>query len=207
MDHYKLLAGIYDPILHIALNKIRKQVVQTIDSIQPDSIIDICCGTGNQLKYLKKHGFDNITGVDISESMLNQAGKGKEKVTCKNQDATRLSYSNDQFDVGIISLALHEKPIETATKILDEAFRVIKPGGYLMLVDYVFDEKTHPWIKIPVHVVERFAGKDHYKYFREYLRYGGMDKLTDSREFEKEYRFHKGATMMRLYRIGKEQYA
>lgn len=207
MDHYKALSRIYDPVLHFVLRKIRKRVVELVKSLEPKSIIDLCCGTGNQLKYIKRNGFENIVGVDISESMLNQATKGKNKVQCNNQDATELSYSNDMFDMGIISLALHEKQYEVASKIIEEAYRVIKSGGYLVLVDYVFDNQTQPLVKIPIHVVERFAGKDHYKHFREYIRYGGMDKLMKSIEFEKEYRFHQGATMLRLYRIEKDQYA
>ena len=207
MDHYRLLAGIYDPILHFPLRKIRNRVVRTVKTLQPESIIDICCGTGSQLKYLKRNGFDNITGVDISESMLKQVNKGNEKIHCDKQDATELTHSNDVFDLAIISLALHEKPYHIAGKILEEAYRVVKPGGHLLLIDYVFDEKTHPLIKIPVHIAERLAGKDHYKHFREYLQFGGMDKLMDYREFEKENRFHKGASLLRLYSVNKDQYA
>ncbi len=207
MDHYKLLADIYDPALFFALHKIRKRVVQLVKDIQPDSIIDICCGTGNQLKYLKKHGFENISGVDISESMLRQAEKGPDKIECDNQDATELSHTNDSFDLGIISLALHEKPFDIARKIVQEAHRVIKPAGYLILIDYAFDEKTNKFFKIPVHIAERLAGKDHYKHFRQYLGFGGMDRLMNHREFEKEFRFHRGATILRLYRINKDRYA
>jgi demethylmenaquinone methyltransferase/2-methoxy-6-polyprenyl-1,4-benzoquinol methylase len=207
MDHYKLLAGVYDPLLHVALRKIRKRVVDLAERLQPGQIIDICCGTGNQLKYLKKHGFQNITGVDISDAMLKQAGKGKLKIQCGNEDATDMSFDSDSFDMGIISLALHEKPYELAQQILNESQRVIRPGGHLIVVDYVFDQHTSPFIRLPVHIAEKIAGRDHYKHFREYLEYGGMDKLMNYRRFDEEYRFHRGATMLRIYRIGKDQYA
>jgi demethylmenaquinone methyltransferase/2-methoxy-6-polyprenyl-1,4-benzoquinol methylase len=139
--------------------------------------------------------------------MLKQAGKGTDKVLCDNQDATELSHGNDAFDLGIISLALHEKPYDIAKKIIEEAFRIIKPGGYLIVVDYVFDERTNKIFRIPVHIAERLAGKEHYRHFRQYIGFGGMDRLMNHREFEKEFRFHRGATMLRLYRITKDQYA
>lgn len=208
MDEYKYFAKIYDPLLHLAIHRVRAKVTDIIDRYNPAKIIDLCCGTGNQLKYLKKKGFTNAVGVDLSQSMLYQAEKGKEKVRCENQNAAQLSFSENTFDIGIISFALHEKPVETAKKIVKEAARVTKPGGHLVVVDYCRINKTPLHIKAAIHFAERFAGKDHYMHFRNYLNLGGLDELLKDYKLKESYTFHRGGTCVRVYKIEKyEHYA
>lgn len=201
MDEYKIFARIYDPVLHAVLHKIRKKVVGVVQQYNPSCIIDICCGTGNQLKYLKRSGFYNVTGIDLSRSMLQQTEKGKEKVKCDEQDATELKFQENSFDLGIISFALHEKPYEVARKIIDEARRVIQPDGHLIVVDYTFENKPRFPVKTAIRIVEKFAGKDHHRHFKHYISYGGMNKLLKNFNLEKEYRFHGGATSLRVYQV------
>ena len=195
------MAWFYDPILHIIIDKVRKEIVKIIENNHAQSILDICCGTGNQLKYLKKRGYQNITGVDISQSMMKQGRKGEVSVSCEHQDAAHLLFEDDSFDVGIISYALHEKEEHTAHKIVQQARRVIKPNGLLIIVDFNQQEKVNWPVKAGVHFVERFAGKNHYKNFRAYQRYGGLDHLMDYQVPEQDLHYHGGITLLRSYRI------
>lgn len=203
MDEYKRFARLYDPLLHVALHRIRKKVADAVQHYNPGSVIDICCGTGSQLKYLKKNGFHNVTGVDISKSMLRQAEKGEENVQCDEQDATSLKFDDNSFDMGIISFALHEKPSEVAKQIVMEAQRVIRPEGHLIVVDYIFGKRIKFPVKFAIHFVERFAGRDHYRYFRNYLKQGGMDNLMKEFTLKEDQRFHSGSTGMRIYSLEK----
>jgi len=208
MDEYKRLAGVYDPLLHPVMHRLRNKVTSVVVDLQPDKVIDICCGTGNQLKYLKRRGLKNAVGVDISHAMLGQAQKGTEKVACDYQDASSMSFEDDFFDVGIISFALHEKPPAIARQIISEAERIIHTGGHLIIADYMFDHQVHLPAKTAIHVVERIAGRDHYRHFREYLKYGGIDHLMGDYTLEQEYRFHGNATGIRVYRLDRYgQYA
>lgn len=208
MDEYKLLASLYDPLLHVVMHRVRRKVVDIVEALPHRNIIDICCGTGNQLKYLKRAGFSDITGVDISRSMLGQARKGKNKVPCDEQDASQMHYEDNTFELGIISFALHEKPEQAARKIISEAKRVIHPSGHLILVDYLFRGHVRVPARMTIHAVERMAGKDHYRYFKQYLSYGGMDHFMDASSLKNEYRFHSNATGIRVYAMNKYgQYA
>ncbi|MFP4620173.1 MAG: class I SAM-dependent methyltransferase [Bacteroidales bacterium] len=208
MDEYKIFAPLYDPLLYFVLHKIRKKVVEVAHTYNPSAIIDICCGTGNQLKYLKKSGLHHVTGVDLSPPMLKQAEKGGKKVKCEEQDASELKYSDNSFDLGIISFALHEKPLEVAGKIVKEANRVVQPGGPLIIVDYTFNNEVKFPVKSVIRIVERLAGKYHHRYFKQYVRYGGMDYLLKGSRLAEEYRFHGGATSMRVYQTAQYgQYA
>lgn len=203
MDEYKTFASVYDILLYPVLHKIRLKTADIISRLKPAQIIDLCCGTGNQLKYLKQKGFENIDGVDISHSMLKQTRKSRAKINCTHGDATKLNFTDNSFEAALISFALHEKPKETAEGIVNEAIRITHQNGYLFVVDYAFDSSVSPFIRQMVRIVERFAGKDHYRYFTQYLKYGGLDSLFQNMELLEEHRFHSGATRLRIYIINK----
>ena len=69
-SNYNLMAKIYDPILYLALKPIRIAVMNELLKYKKKIILDLCCGTGNQIKLLSKHGFRNLYCLDISDSML-----------------------------------------------------------------------------------------------------------------------------------------
>ncbi|MGM0498231.1 MAG: class I SAM-dependent methyltransferase [Bacteroidota bacterium] len=201
MDEYKRFAWLYDFFLHAVIHKVRRKITDIIVQQGADSIIDICCGTGNQLKSLRKRGYKNITGIDISHSMLKQSEKGQIKGTCQNQDAAALKFETDSFDAGIIGFALHEKSIDTAKKILKEAKRVLKPNGSLIILDYNQEQKVPWYIKAMIRIIERFAGKEHYRNYRQYQKEGGLDMLMNEKEPTDEFFFHRGITMLKVYKV------
>ena len=201
MDEYKRFAWLYDFFLHSIIHKVRKKISEIIDQYGADNIIDICCGTGNQLKHLHNKGYKNITGVDISASMLKQAEKSPIKGKCKNQDAAALKFEAETFDAGIIGFALHEKSIETAHEILKETKRVLKPNGLLIILDYN-QENEVPWhIREIVRIIERFAGKEHYKNYKQYQKVGGLDMLMNKNKPLNVFKFHRGITLLKVYKV------
>ena len=101
MSNY-YLASIYDFILYPFLNKTRQKTAKIINQLNPESLIDICCGTGNQLKYLN-HTKIKLTGIDHSEVML----KAAKNLNCYNQDAREIQFPDKYFDMALIQLALH----------------------------------------------------------------------------------------------------
>jgi len=50
------IANIYDPIFYLALKPIRIAVMDELLKFKEKIILDLCCGTGNQIKLLSKHG-------------------------------------------------------------------------------------------------------------------------------------------------------
>lgn len=203
MDEYKSTASFYDSLLYLALNKIRKKVLKTAQLLETKRIIDLCCGTGNQLKMLQKNGFQQLTGVDISEAMLKIAAQGTEPAPCMLQDATHTELETGSFDLAIISFALHEKPIPTAKKILAEAIRLIEKDGYLIVVDYNIDKKR-TWLgKWGINWVEYLAGVEHYRNFKQYIQAGGLFHLMGNIPVKllETNTYHLGATRFWLFQI------
>ena len=69
-EEYGITARIYDPLLFIAVNPVRKAVARELSVRKEDRILDLCCGTGNQMKLLSRKGFRDLHCLDLSESML-----------------------------------------------------------------------------------------------------------------------------------------
>ena len=167
-------AKIYDPVLKPFISPLRKRVVEIAGDLKVKKVLDLCCGTGNQLKFFKMSGFDDILGIDISEPMLSRAEVGKVKVPCRLEDATETSLSDGEFELVMVSFALHEMPLKNAEKVVKEGWRVLQEGGYFLIVDYCFDRKPGFFGRSLVHLVERLAGKEHYQNFINYRNKGGL---------------------------------
>ena len=200
-EYGNIVSKLYDPLLYFPLIRIRNKTVKVISDLKSKNIIDLCCGTGNQLKYLSKNGFTKSVGVDISETMLQQATKGKTKAKCFLQNATNTSFAENSFDTVIITFALHEKSIEIAQNIVTEAFRLLNKNGNLLIVDYSYDKKSTALGRFAVKIIEKIAGGEHYLNFKKYIKKGGLEYLMKKYSFKTEYFFIFGAVRLRVYQI------
>lgn len=182
-SEYDFIAIIYDPVLYIFLKPIRIAVMNMLWEYKEKSILDLCCGTGNQLKLLEKNGFKDLHCLDISNKMLEIARKKNLTIKIYNEDATKTKFKNESFDIVIISFALHEKDRITQNKIIEEVYRLIKKEGFILIVDYHFDNKTDKLIKILINIIERMGGKEHYINFKNYIRNSGLLSLIKKDKF------------------------
>ena len=177
MANYNL-SGVYDLLLYPFLNKVRQITAQKILQYKPKSLIDICCGTGNQLKQLTNKDI-GLTGIDNSPHMLKNANE----LNCYLQDATDIKFPKGSFDMAIIQLALHEKTNDVQQKIVSEIYRIVKKDGYIIVVDYEMGKHTRKSAKYIIYAIEYIAGKEHYKNFKQYLRNGGINELFKTPDF------------------------
>lgn len=96
------------------------------------TFLDIGCGTGNALDMLRKRGVSNsrIKGVEVSKtSLLSCKSKG---LHCKLYDGKKLPFKAKTFDiVGSINVLEHT---DNPKKFLDEKFRLVKKGGYIIVI-------------------------------------------------------------------------
>jgi len=133
---FAFLAPFYN-ILTLPLVRVRNQVVDLANAGKGSAVLDVATGTGQQAFAFAKRGY-NVTGVDITESMLGIAGKHNKGGLVKFEaaDATHLRFEANRFDVSCISFALHDMPPKIREKVLQEMVRVTKPGGIIVIVDY-----------------------------------------------------------------------
>ena len=200
-SNYNLMAKIYDPIFYLALKTIRIAVMNELLKYKEKIILDLCCGTGNQAKLLSKNGFRNIYCLDISDSMLEIAKRSDSSIKIYNEDATKTNFDNASFDVVIISFAIHEKDRNTQQALINEAYRIIKKDGLMLVVDYVFDNKTTKFSRILISIIERIAGGEHYRNFKNYIQNKGLSSLIKKDKFKliKCNRMSSGAVTISIY--------
>lgn len=200
-SNYGFTAKIYDPIFYLALKPIRIAVMNELLKYKEKIILDLCCGTGNQFKLLSKHGFRNLHCLDISDSMLEIAKRSDSSIKIYNEDATKTSFDNASFDVVILSFAIHEKDRNTQQALINEAYRITKKDGLMLVVDYVFDNKTTKFSRILISIIERIAGGEHYRNFKSYIQNDGLLSLIEKDKFKliKCNRMSSGAVTISIY--------
>ncbi len=204
MEEYRYTAKIYDPLLSPFIRPIRNRVIKLVKQHHYRSILDVCCGTGDQLKLLKEHGFDG-EGIDISEAMLSVALNGKVKVDCKHQDATEMHYRETKFELVMTAFSLHEKPHNTARKIIEEMVRVTAEDGDILIVDYELSEKTSTLSKKLIYFIEWLAGGEHYRNFKAYIDLGGLPTLLSGITLTEVQRYYFGQNGIVLILFRKEK--
>jgi len=134
---------IYDKIAH-HFNKTRlyhwnwviefqEHIVQTSSSSTPPKVIDIGCGTGRNMMTSIARTSLNMTGIDNSSSMIAIC---REKGLHQTYQTSVLSlpFDDNTYDYGMCIAMFHH--LETASrreKALREMWRVLKPGGKLIL--------------------------------------------------------------------------
>ena len=103
-------------------------------------ILDIAAGTGSSSRPLADAGADVIS-ADFSQGMLNAGKKRHPDLNFTLADALNLPFHNDEFDLTTISFGLRNT--NDVNKALQEALRVTKPGGRLVVVEF-----SHPTNKL-----------------------------------------------------------
>lgn len=172
----------YSNVLDPILVSVRKRLAQEI--LPGQRVIDIACGTGAQLREISSTAAE-ITGIDLSESMIAYAKKTADQQGLTNADfrvanATDLSsFKDSAFDVALMSLALHQFSPQLYPSLLLEMKRVAKT---CILLDYT--------VPLPVNVVgigsriaEFLAGREHHRNFRAYYTQGGLSHILPAQGF------------------------
>ena len=101
--------------------------------------------------------------VDVAPIQLENLRRkigASDKVFLHQRDASDLRFANGTFDQAVLFFLLHELPLEVRKRALNEALRVIKPGGTLVIVDYHRPGRWHPlrYLMLPVFkTLEPFA--------------------------------------------------
>ena len=203
MNEYFFIAPVYDFLLFPFLRNIRRQALKIVADLKPDRIIDLCCGTGSQLRLLKKNGF-HVVGIDLSKSMLKVAKRGVNAPDCFLGDARATDFESDTFNLAMITFSLHETGWENAHAILDEVQRILKTGGHLVVVDYAFEKGASKMAERFIGWIEFLAGKSHHRNFIHYKQSGGLDALLRNKSLSPVFTVYKGYRSIALKVLKKD---
>jgi demethylmenaquinone methyltransferase/2-methoxy-6-polyprenyl-1,4-benzoquinol methylase len=137
----------------------RKKLVGTVYPYPHQRILDLCTGTGDIVfSFLKHSPVQNITGVDLSESMIDLAQEKQiryssrswmrnKNVSWKVTDATQTDLDSDGFD--IVTCAFGIRNISDRTAALNEIHRLLKIKGKLGILE--FSLPANPLLRFPYH--------------------------------------------------------
>jgi len=189
MPDYDLIAPWYDFLLRLFLKSIRRDILKLVLAAKPGLVLDVACGTGDQLRRLAQQHI-NAIGIDLSEPMLRQCRQSNPSADCLLQDGTAMAFQQASFDMVMISFALHESGWSAAVKMLDEIYRVLKPKGHLLIADYADLNHIRAHVRFAINTIEFLAGRRHYRNFRRYLHHGGLEVLVDSDRFSLLHAHH-----------------
>ena len=114
----------------------RKVATKIIDPKPGMQILDIAAGPGSSSEPLFKAGAA-VFATDFSEGMLAQGRKARPYLNFSKADALNLPFAANKFDVVTISFGLRNTV--AYEKALLEAYRVSKPGGKMVVVEF-----SHP---------------------------------------------------------------
>ncbi len=177
-DEYQKTAVKYDFLLSRPMRAIRNSITAVIAEHGHQRILDICCGTGEQLRLLHDNN-RSLTGVDFSPAMLKQAkSKSPSSIHYIEADAGTVDLPVNTFDCVIISFALHEKPSTTASAIWDKAWELLGDGGHLLLADYCMIPENLRGRFVgrgAIPIIERLAGKEHYSHYIAWCKSGFLE--------------------------------
>lgn len=174
-------AGWYDPIFEGMLGSLRVMAARVVPPRAGMKVLDIGCGTGAQLS-IYQGGMCSVCGIDLSHPML-QVAKSKlgDQAVLSMGDALNLPCPDGEFDLVVSSLFIHQLNPDLRPVMLQEAVRVIKPGGQILIIDFhnqdgnaFLGKLTYAFIRC----IEFFAGWEHFSNSRDFLSRGGLPRLA-----------------------------
>jgi len=134
---YSVLARVYDTGFDWALGPGRRRAVERLPAGPGDRVLEVGVGTGLSLPHYPEGS--RVTGIDISEPMLDQAREradllGLDLVDLRLMDARSLAFPEASFDHVVAPYVISVVP--EPEKVLAEIRRVCKPGGTVVVVNH-----------------------------------------------------------------------
>ena len=145
-----------------------------------DKVIDVCCGTGEQVIEYGRHGIVAI-GIDSDPNILEVALNNSMKRDLRNvsfqlADATALPFPDAYFDFASISFGLHDKTKDVRNRVIAEIKRVVRQNGAFVFIDFQVPLPKNLWALI-ARMIESLVGGEHYIGFKDYLSSGGLAEI------------------------------
>ncbi|QNI01957.1 class I SAM-dependent methyltransferase [Halomonas sp. SH5A2] len=132
---YTAYAPLYDAIASRAFRRPRRVALGQVDWEPGMRVLLVGAGTGLDLPFIPRELEIHLT--DLTPAMVkratHRAHRYQRDVTCRVMDAEALTYPDEHFDVVVMHLLLAVMP--NPQQGLAEAYRVLRPGGQLCVMD------------------------------------------------------------------------
>lgn len=149
-NFYNRISFLY-PVINYFLVRQRKALIGEVNKAKPGKLLEIGVGNGSHLPLYSSH---QITGIDISEAMLEKARSFEnDTITLLLMDGENLLLPKAGFDYVVMShvLAVAKDP----EKLLEQVYRVLKPGGKLYILNHFTPDNSLKYIDRIFHPFSR----------------------------------------------------
>jgi ubiquinone/menaquinone biosynthesis C-methylase UbiE len=132
-------------------------------------LLDVACGTGRTLHQLARtHPELRLYGVDLSPAYVRLARRRLERiadVALAVENAEALPYADATFDIATSVYLFHELPRNARRNVLRELFRVVRPGGLVVIEDSAQLSESAELAT----ALRSFPGEFHEPFYADYL--------------------------------------
>lgn len=193
-----LFNGSADPMRRRILAPLQ-QGLQAFSDVQPRQIrvLDVACGTGRTLRMIR--GMlpkASLYGIDLSPAYLRKANQQLSEIPGElpqlmQANAEELPYQDNYFHAVTSVFLFHELPAPVRQRVINECFRVVKPGGTLIICDSI-QMSDSPQMEL---LMENFTANFHEPYYRHYitddlvarLQEAGFEAVSEQVHFMSKY--------------------
>lgn len=149
-------------------------------------VLDIGCGKGRYIKFLAQRGGE-VTGIDLSEEMLNGAKEelkksGLRAVLVQGQ-STELPFPNQSFDSAVSVGAIHHNLWNDIQQSFSEAARVLKPDSIFVFQGRSKRDTMKPRIQVPDYGYTAIDSEGDKKGVQHYFTLEEIQQLADENGF------------------------
>lgn len=149
---------INDLLSNVGDMALKRRIIRIIEELEispEDKVLDCGCGDGFCLKILSELGKKNIIGVDLDKKILSFFKSRVSNIFIANSDIYHLPFRSEYFDK-IYSFEVLEH-IEDDEMALEEMYRVLKPGGKLVVT---VPNSSYPFLWDPLNwIIGRLTGR------------------------------------------------
>ncbi|MEC4895203.1 MAG: class I SAM-dependent methyltransferase [Oscillatoria sp. PMC 1051.18] len=165
---YAVHAGIWqdagakgDPRLRQSYHNLLKEQIPS----QPQAILDLGCSVGMSSFALQAtYPQSKVIGVDLSPYFLAVANyknrQRQQNISWLHAAAENTGLPDESFDLVSAFLLFHELPQSAATEILREARRLLRPGGYLGIME--MNPRSQVYAQMPPYILTLLKSTEPY---------------------------------------------
>lgn len=193
-----LFNGSADPMRRRILAPL-KQGLQHFSDVPASQmrILDLACGTGRSLRMIRAMlPKASLHGVDLSPAYLRKANELLSEIPGElpqliQANAEALPYVDHYFHGITCVFLFHELPASARQAVIDQAFRVLKPGGTFVICDSIQLSDSPDMEPL----MENFPAMFHEPYYRHYatddlvlrLENAGFEQVSTQVHFMSKY--------------------
>ena len=116
-----------------------RNALLSLGAQESNTVLDIGCGNGEYTFIIAQNAKSGV-GIDPDEELIRSA---RENYKCKNiffqvGRGESLDFSSTSFDTVVFCQSFHHVPLKFQSKALNEAWRVLKSNGFLLIIEPIY---------------------------------------------------------------------